>query len=242
MTNAHKTFESATPGRLRVGINFGNVLLATRDDTGSPRGIAPDLARELTRRAGVSMELVPYDSAGRMADGAKTGEWDVAFLAADPARAQEIDFTAPYLQVETTYLVWDNSSIVTLADVDRADVRISVSNKSAYDLFLSRSLKQAQLVRAPGPEASIDVFFAERLDALAGLKPVLIEIAEKHPGTRVLHHHFMAVQQAVGVPKGRTSAAVYVREFIEDVKASGLVAEIIERNGVRGVSVASPRE
>ena len=242
MTNGPKTFELAATGRLRVGINFGNVLLATRDASGAPRGIAVDLARELTRRAGIPMELVPYDAAGRMADGAKAGEWDVAFLAADPARAEEIEFSAPYLRVDTGYLVWDNSTLHTLEDVDREGVRISVSNKSAYDLLLTRSLKRAQLVRAPGPESSIDLFFAERLDALAGLKPVLIEIAERHPGTRVLDGHFMAVQQAVGVPKARTSAAVYVREFIEDVKASGFVAEIIERNGILGVSVALPRE
>src|SRR5262245_19560821 len=126
--------------KLRVGINFGNALLANKNADGSARGVAVDLARELVRRLGVEMDLVSYDSAGRMADGAKAGEWDVAFLAIDPACAQEIVFTEPYLQVDTTYLVRTESPIKTLEDIDRNGVRISVSNKSAYDLFLTRTL------------------------------------------------------------------------------------------------------
>ena len=229
-------FEMAVAGRLRAGINFGNVLLANRNANGSPRGIALDLAHELARRLNVPMQLVSYEAAGRMADGAKAGEWDVAFLAGDPARAEEIDFTPPYLAVETTYLVWTESTLRTMQDVDAAGIRISVSNKSAYDLYLTRSLSQGQLVRAPGPEASIELFFAEKLDALAGLRPVLMEVAERYPGTRVLDGHFMSVQQAVGVPKGHKAAASYLRAFIEDVKASGFVAKVIEKNGVRGVT------
>src|SRR5437773_745168 len=145
--------ELAPMGRLRVGINFGNVLLAARDGNGSPRGVAVDLARELARRVGVAMELVSYDSAGRMADAAKAGAWDAAFLATDPARGEEIVFTAPYLEIDTTYLVPAGSPLGALADVDREEVRISVSEKSAYDLFLTRSLNRARLVRAPGPHA-----------------------------------------------------------------------------------------
>ena len=230
--------ELAPTGTLRVGVNFGNTVLATKDESGTPRGIAVDLARELTRRTGVPMELVSYDSAGRMADGAKTGAWDVAFLAADPARAEEIAFTAPYLEIETTYLVLAGSPLATLSDVDREGVRIAVSDKSAYDLFLTRSLKAARLVRASTPGESIDLFFAEKLDALAGIKPVLIDVAEKHPHTRLLDGSFMAVRQAIGTPKDRHAMASFLREFVQDIKASGLIVEIIERNGVRGVSVA----
>jgi polar amino acid transport system substrate-binding protein len=227
-------------GRLRVGINFGNALLTTKDARGTPGGIAVDLARELAQRVGVPMELVSYDTAGRMADGAKAGEWDVAFLAADPARAEEIAFTAPYLEIDTTYLVPAGSPLRTLADVDREGLRVAVSEKSAYDLFLTRSLKHAQLVRAPGVNASVDLFFEDKLDALAGLKPLLVKVAEKQPGARVLDGRFTAVQQAVGTPKGRDAAARHIREFVEDIKASGLVAKTIERNGIRGVSVAPP--
>jgi polar amino acid transport system substrate-binding protein len=239
MTNDLKKFHISSGNRIRVGINFGNVLLAIRSDSGSPRGIAVDMAGELMRRLHASMELVGYDAAGRMADGAKAGEWDVAFLAADPVRGEEIDFTPPYLEVDTTYLIWADSPIAGLQDVDKSGVRISVSNKSAYDLFLSRNLTKAQLVRAPGPEASVDLFFTEKLDALAGLKPVLLEIAERHADTRVLDGHFMSVQQAIGVPKGREAAAAYLREFVADVKSSGFVAKTIEKNGIRGARVAT---
>ncbi len=230
--------ELAPMGRLRVGINFGNALLATKDSKGTPGGIAVDLARELAQRVGVPLEIVSYDSAGRMADGAKAGAWDAAFLGADPDRANEIAFTAPYLEVDTTYLVPAGSPLRTIADVDREGVRIAVSDKSAYDLFLTRSLKRAQLVRVPGVSASVDLFFAQKLDALAGLKPILVEAAGKAPGARVLEGRFTVVQQAVGTPKHRDAAARYLREFIEDIKASGLAARAIDNNGVRGVSIA----
>lgn len=232
--------EFAPMGRLRVGINFGNALLAVKDANGNPSGIAVDLARELGRRVGAPLEIVGFDSAGRMADGAKTGAWDVAFLGADPDRANEITFTAPYLDVDSTYLVPPGSPLRAIADVDREGVRIAVSDKSAYDLFLTRSLKRAQLVRTPGIDASVDLYLTQKLDALAGLRPLLIEIVTRQPGSHVLDGRFTIVQQAAGIPKGRDAAAKYLHEFIEDVKASGLAAKIFEKNGARGVSV-SPR-
>jgi polar amino acid transport system substrate-binding protein len=229
----------APMGKLRVGINFGNALLATKDPTsGEPRGVAVDLAFELGRRVGVPVELVGYDAAGKMAEGAKSGAWDVAFLGAEPARADNITFTAPYLEIEATYLVPAGSPLRTVADVDREGVRIAVFDKSAYDLFLSRTLQRARLMRAPGIDASFALFVADKMEALAGLKPVLLTAAGKLPGSRVLDGQFTAVQQAIGTPKGRDAGAKYLREFIEDVKASGLVAEAIASNGVRGVSVA----
>jgi polar amino acid transport system substrate-binding protein len=232
--------ELAPTGCVRVGINFGNALLARRDESGAPRGIAVTLAQELSGQLRLPMEIVSYNSAGRMADGAVAGTWDVAFLAADPDRAGDIDFSAPYLEIDTTYLVWAQSPIRTLADVDAAGVRISVTKRSAYDLFLTRSLKHAELLRAPVPEASVDLFFAAKLDALAGLKPLLMEVAEKHPGTRVLDGSFATVYQAVGVPKGRTEAARWIRGFVERIKESGFVARTIQQNRVRGISVAAP--
>jgi polar amino acid transport system substrate-binding protein len=229
--------ELAATGKLRVGINFGNALFTSKDSTGAPGGINVDLGRELARRIGVPIEIVGYESAGRQAEGAKTLAWDVAFLATDPAREGEITFTAPYLDADTTYFVPAGSPLRTLADVDREGVRIAVSEKSAYDLFLSRTLKRAQLVRIPGVDASVDMFFAKKLEALAGLRPLLVDLAEKHPGSRVLEGRFTVVQQAVGTPKGRHAAAAYVRQFVEDIKANGFVAKVIEKNRVRGVSV-----
>ena len=230
--------ELVPTGKLRVGINFGNALLANKSASGAEGGIAVDLARELARRLNVPLEIVSYDSAGQMADGAKAGRWDVAFLGADPDRANEIAFTAPYLEVDTTYLVPPGSSLRSLADVDREGVRIAVSEKSAYDLFLTRSLKRATLVRVPGVGPSVDLYFAQKLDALAGLRPILADAAARQPGSRVLEGSFTVVEQAVGTPKGRADAANYLRQFVEDVKRSGLVAKAIENNGIRGVSVA----
>ncbi len=234
--------ELAPSGTLRLGINFGNALLASRTANGGQGGIAVDLGRELGRRLGVPVNIVPYDSAGAMADGAKAGAWDVAFLAADPGRAGEIAFTAAYVEIDSTYLVPAGSSIKTMADVDRPGVRIAVSEKSAYDLFLSRAIKQATLVRTPGVDASVTMFFKDKLDALASLRPVLVDLAAQHPGSRVLDGAFTSVQQAIGTPKGRPAAAQYLRTFVEDAKASGLVAKVIQSNGIRGVTVAPKAE
>jgi len=221
-----------------VGINFGNALLAKRDANGVPHGIAVDLAQELARRIGLPLEIVSYAAAARLADDARTAAWDVAFLATDPDRAADIVFTAPYLEVDTTYLVPASSPLRALADIDRQGVRIAISERSAYDLFLTRDLKHAQLVRAPGPNESVDLFFSDNLDALAGLRPLLTEVADKHSGTRVLDGRFTVMQQAVGVPRARHAAAAYLAVFVEDIKSSGLVAKLIEKNEIRGVSVA----
>ena len=229
----------APTGKLRVGINYGNPVLATRDPTsGDLRGVAVDLARELGRRVGVPVELVGYEAAGKMVEGVQAGAWDVAFLAVDPGRAGEISFTAPYIEIEGTYLVPAGSPLRAIADVDRKGVRIAVSAKSAYDLFLGRSLQHAQLVRAPDPNAAFELLVAGKVEAVAGVRQPLVTNAEKLPGSRVLDGRFMAIKQALGIPKGRDAGAKYLREFIEDVKASGLVAQAIEKAGIRGVSVA----
>jgi polar amino acid transport system substrate-binding protein len=226
--------------RLRVGINFGNAVLVKKGQDGLAHGIAVDLAEELARRMGVVIEFVTYDAAGRMAQGANEGAWDVAFLAVDPARSEEITFTEPYLEIETTYLVPMDAPFQTPSDVDRDGVRIAVSAGSAYDLFLTRNLKRAQLVRVPTPGASAELFFASRLEALAGIRPMLAAIAKGHPGTRLLDGRFTAVQQAIGTPRVRDEVAKYLREFVEDIKRSGLVAKAIEKNGLSGVCVAPP--
>jgi polar amino acid transport system substrate-binding protein len=227
-------------GKLRVGVNLGNFLLVQRNADGGIRGIVPDLAQELAKRLGVAAELRQYEKVGEVADGAKKGEWDVAFIGAEPQRAAEIDFSAPYVEIEATYLVPAGSPIKSIAEVDRKGVRIAVANRSAYHLWLERNIKHAELLTAAGIDGSFERFRKEKLEVLAGLKPRLLQDVEKLPGARLLEGRFTAVQQAIGTPKGRPEGAAYLRRFAEDIKASGLVAQLIERHGIRGLSVAAP--
>jgi len=240
MTDISAAHSDLAPnGKLRVGINFGNNLLTARDPvTRAPSGIALDLAAELGRRLGVPVEIVSYESAGALADSASTGAWEVGFLGAEPQRANQISFTAAYLEIEATYLVPPGSPLRTIADVDREGVRIVTTAKAAYDLYLQRSLKHASLFHATNSDAVFKLFVTEKMDALAGLKPRLVTDHDNLPGSRIIEGRFTAVQQAVGTPKGHDIGASYLREFVEDVKATGLVARTIEKNGVRGVSVA----
>jgi len=230
----------APTGKLRVGINFGNFLLTAKDPvTGEGRGIAVDLGRELGSRLGVAVEIVGYPSPGELADAASKGVWDVGFLGAEPQRANEIDFTAAYVEIEATYLVPPGSELKTIAEVDRPGVRIAVPGKAAYDLYLTRNLKHAELVREQGADNAFKRFVSDKLEALAGLKPRLVTDHDQLPGSRIIDGRFTAVQQAAGTPKGRSAGARYLREFIEDIKASGLVARTIEKNGVRGLTIAA---
>ena len=232
--------ELTPTGKLRVALNMSNFLLINKEKLdGQPNGIVPDLAKELARRLGVPVEFTGYESPGKVADAATTGVWDVAFLGAEPARANVIDFTAAYLEIQATYLVPPGSPIKTQADVDREGVRISISARSAYDLYLERTLKHAQLIRVEGIEASWQQFVAKKLDALAGLLPRLVMDLEKMPGARILDGRFTAIQQAIGTPKGRNAAAAYLRAFAEEAKSAGMVAVAIERHAVRGVTVAA---
>jgi polar amino acid transport system substrate-binding protein len=229
----------APTGKLRIGINYGNPVLATRDPaSGDLRGVAVDLARELGRRAGVPVELVGYEAAGKMVEALKARAWDVAFLAIDPARTGEISFTAAYVEIEGTYAVPLGSALRSIADIDRDGVSVGISANSAYDLFLTRSLQRARLLRAPNPNAAFDLLVAGKVDAVAGVKQHLIANAARLPGSRVLDGRFMAIEQALGIPKESKAGARYLREFIEEVKANGMVARAIEKAGVRGVSVA----
>jgi polar amino acid transport system substrate-binding protein len=225
-------------GKLRVGLNYGNFLLVLKDGPGGePRGIAPDLGRELGKRLGVGVEFLRFEQAGKLADAVKDGKCDVGFLGAEPQRANEIAFTAAYLEIPVTFLVPAGSPIRAIADVDREGVRIAVADRSAYDLFLSRNIKKAQLVRAQGIDGSYELFVREKLDVLAGLKPRLVSDAEKLPGSRILDGQITGVQQAVGTPKMRAAAAQFLGSFVEDLKQSGLVSQIIAKHGVRGVVV-----
>jgi len=225
-------------GKLRVGVNLSNFLLVQRNDDGSVRGIVPDLAQEIGRRIGAEVVLVKYEKVGEVAEGGKRGEWDIAFIGAEPQRAKDIDFTTPYVEIEATYLVPAGSPIRSIDDVDRPGVRIAVSDRSAYDLWLTRNIKHAQLKRVEGLEGSYQLFVKEQLEVLAGLKPKLLEDAARLPGSRILDGRFTSVQQAIGTPKGRPEGFAYLRQFADDVKSSGLVAQLIERHGIKGLTVA----
>jgi len=231
--------ELAPTGKLRAAINFGNPVLAQKDPaTGEPRGVSVDMARELGRRLGVPVELVTFDAAGKVFAALKTGGWDIAFLAIDPARAAEIAFTAPYVVIEATYMVPVDSPLRTIEDVDRDGVRVAVGNKSAYDLYLTRTLKRAQLVRVPTSPEAIDVFLKDKLEAAAGVKQPLLQFAKTNPNVRVMDGRFMVIEQAMGTPRGREAGARYLREFVEEMKASGFVARGLERSGQGDATVA----
>lgn len=239
MTDMNEARKALAPtGTLHVGLNMSNFLLTATDSaTGKPKGIAADLGTELGKRLGVPVELVPFPTPGAVADAAKSGKWDVAFIGAEPQRAREIDFTAAYVEIEATYLVPAGSPIKSIAEVDRPGIRIAISARSAYDLWLERNLKHAELVRERGDDV-MKRFVSDKLDAMAGLRPGLMKNQQQVPGSRILDGNFTTVQQAAGAPTGRPAGAKYLREFIEDVKATGLVAKLIEKNNVKGLTVA----
>jgi polar amino acid transport system substrate-binding protein len=229
----------APTGTLRAAINFGNPVLAQRDPaSGEPRGVSADLAREIARRLGVPLAFVPFNEAGAVTDALASGVWDVAFLAIDPGRAAGITFTAPYVLIEGTYVVPATSPLRTVEDVDRDGVRVAVALKSAYDLFLSRTLKHAVLVRSDKSADAVTQFRAEHLDALAGVKQPLQKLVAGDPTLRLMEGRFMVISQAVATPNGRPAGARFLRDFVEQAKASGFVAAALARSGQADAEVA----
>lgn len=234
------TAELAPTGVLRAGINMGNFLLVTgRTPDGDPDGVSPDMARAIAARLGVPLKLVPFDSPGELGDAVGTNAWDICLIGAEPQRAERIEFTAAYAEIEATYLVSAGSNITTIAEIDRHGVRIAVSERSAYGLWLDRNIKHATLVHPDNGESAFDRFVSHKLDALAGLRPGLIDDAQKLPGARVLGGQFATVQQAVGTAKTNSAGAGFLSRFVEEAKASGLVASLIAKHNVEGrLSVA----
>jgi polar amino acid transport system substrate-binding protein len=232
----------APAGTIRAAINVGNAVLARRDaGTGEVSGVTVDISRELARRLGVPIELVTYEAAGRVVQDAGADRWDVAFVAIDPARATDIAFTPPYVVIEGAYLVPDGSPIRSNDDVDRDGVRVVAGNGSAYDLFLSRTLQHATIVRAPTSPAVVDTMLEQGVEVAAGVRQQMEADARRLPGLRVLDGRFMVIEQAMAMKRGRDAGAQYLRTFIEDLKASGFVAQALARHGIEGVSVAPPQ-
>lgn len=224
----------APTGTLRAGINLGNILLVTGETAqGEPDGVSPGMARALADRLGVPVTLVPLASPGEVAD-AIGREVDVGLIAAEPTRAETIAFAPPYVEIEATYLVPAGSPLERIEDVDRAGVRVAVSDRSAYDLYLTRTLKHAELHRAKGLAGALKLFAKEDLEALAGLRPALIENAEGLPGARVLEGCYTTVQQAIGTAPENAAGAAFLKDFVAEAIGSGLVARLIERHGVTG--------
>lgn len=231
--------ELAPSGKLRAAINFGNPILATKDPvTGEPRGVSVDLARELGRRLGLPVELVTYTAAGKVVDGVRSNEWDIGFVAIDPKRAMDMDYTNPYVIIEGAYMVPQTSPIKSNADVDRAGTRIVVGAGSAYDLFLSREIRNAQLVRAPTSPLVVDMMVKESLDVAAGVRQQLEADAKRISGLRLLEGRFMVINQAMATPKGRPTGSRYLKEFVEEMKASGFVSNALAKHRIDGAAVA----
>ena len=233
--------ELAPTGMLRAGINMSNFLLVTgKAANGDPDGVSPDVAKAIADRLGVPVKLIPFKSPGELADQASNNVWDIGNIGAEPQRAETIAFTAAYCEIEATYLVPASSPIKTIADVDKPGMRIAVTARSAYGLWLDRNIKHATLVRSDTLDSALDQFMRDKLDALAGLRPCLITDVEKIPGARILDGQFSAVQQAVGTPRKNTAGAAFLSKFVEEAKASGLVAGFIAKHKVKGLSVAPP--
>ncbi len=235
--------EFAPGGSLRAAINLGNPILANRaPGTTEPQGVSVDLARELGRRLGVPVELVLFTSAGRTVDAVAAAQVDIAFVAVDPVRGAGMGQTAPYVVIEGAYLVKTGSPIGHNADVDRPGQRIMVATGSAYDLFLTRELKAAQLVRTGTSQQVADAMLAQNLDAAAGVRQQMQMDADRlnrtRPTVRLLDGRFMVINQAMGLPKGRPAALDYLNAFVQEMKASGFVAQSLARHRIDGAAVA----
>jgi polar amino acid transport system substrate-binding protein len=232
--------ELTPTGVLRAAINMGNFLLVTGNTpSGDPSGVSPDMAAAIAARLGVPVKFVPYARPGELADDAEKGMWDIGNIGAEPQRAAVINFTAAYCEIEATYLVPAGSRIHNVGEVDQPGRQVAVTARSAYGLWLENNFKRGELHQFENADLAVKEFLERKMDAYAGLRPALIGLAEKLPGSRILGGQFTAVQQAVGTPKKNTAAFAFLKEFVEEAKRTGLIASLIERHGVTGrLSVA----
>jgi polar amino acid transport system substrate-binding protein len=234
--------ELAPTGRLRAAINAGNVVLVQKDASAGVSGITVDLARELGRRLGVPVDLTVYDTAGKVTEAAKTGAWDIGFIAIEPVRAALIGFTAPYVIIEGTYMVPVDSPLKAIADVDRDGIRIAVARGSAYDLYLTRTLQHASLVHYPSPPLALQSFMPDKLEAAAGVKQQLVQFAKATPAVRVMDGHFQEIREAMGTPLGRDAGLKFLHSFVEEMKASGFVKQALDHAQQPDAVIAPPAE
>jgi len=231
--------ELAPTGVLRAGINMSNFLLVTgKSAAGDPQGVAPDMAAEIAKRLGVPVAYVQFERPSKLADAAGTNSWDIGLIGAEPQRAEKITFTPAYCEIEATYLVPAGSPISSIADVDRPGVRIATRRGAAYCLWLERNIKQAKLLLSDSADGPFNQFVAEQLEAYASLRPQLLTDVKKLPGSKILPGNFMTVQQAIGTEKKNAAGAAFLRDFVAEAKSSGLVARLIEKHRVQGLSVA----
>ena len=241
MTIATQIIERLAPsGRLRATINVGNAVLARRETpSGPPSGVSVDIARAFAERLGVKVDFIVFDSAAQSVDAVAEGKADIGFFAVDPKRGENIAFTEPYLLIEGWYLVPEKSPIVRNDEVDRPGRRVVVGKGSAYDLFLSRALTQAEIVRAPNPQAVVPLFLEHELEVAAGVKQQLEVDMVRYSGLRLLPERFMVIRQAMGLARGRGEAAhALLSDFVEEIKASGFVQQALMRHGIEGATVA----
>ena len=236
--------ELTTTGKLRVGLILSNQVLVTKDpSSGELRGVTVNLGKALAQRLGVPFEPVEYTNPGAIVKSFGTNEWDIAFLAFDPARAKEVDFSPPYMEVDNTYVVTANSKVETVECADQSGVTIAVPERSAPDLFLSRNLKLAKVLRVPGgSEAAIEALTSGKADAYAENAHMLSLYSDRIPGSRVLEGRYTVIQHAVATPKGKSAASEYIKGFIEEAKADGTIAEAVRAAGLRRTRVAPPSQ
>jgi len=240
MSNKLKA-QLAPTGVLRAGINMSNFLLvSSKSDTGEPAGVSPDMAQAIADELGVGLQLIPYKGPGEVADGAQTKQWDIANIAAEAERAKTITFSAAYCEIQATYLLPARSNIGSMQDVDKTGVRISVKQRSAYDLWLTQNLRNATLVRSASMDDSLNRFNDESLDVLAGLRPRLLEDAKALPGSKLMDESFTAVKQSIGCLPGQAEAAEFLNQFVAQAISSGLVSELIKKHGVMGKLSVAP--
>ena len=232
----HEVMRQLAPNEiLRAGVNLSNPLLVTgRTASGDPVGVSPDMARTVSERIGARVEYVTFPSPGTVADAVAEDRWDIALIAHEPKRAESIAFSPAYAEIDATYLVHGASDARSHEDLDRPGVRIGVSARSAYDLYLSRTLRHAELVRGEGLAGALALFTSEGLDALAGLRPALLDDAQAIPGARVLDGRFTTVRQAIGVRPEQTAAAAFLARLIEDLRADGTIQRFIDQQGMTG--------
>jgi len=232
--------ELSSNGVLRAAINMSNFLLVTdKTKEGTPIGVSPDMAKELANKLDLQLKLIPYDTPGEIADDAENDNWDICNIGAEPQRAEKINFSAAYAEIQATYLIPPNSKLQNISEVDIAGNKIAVASRTAYGLWLERNIHNAELIQVEGVGNSFDVFSNENLDALAGLRPALTDDVKKIPGSKILEGQFMSVQQAIGTSNKNIKSSIFIAKFVEEMKKNGFVQKLIDKHNVNGkLSVA----